>query len=75
MIIGAKKTFKFFFQKRKAKGTACFLGGILMVLYGWAMIGERAHARRGARASDGVAEGAAGSASLAAELQQRRSHA
>ena len=39
MIIGAKKTFKFFFQKRKAKGTACFLGGILLVLYGWAMIG------------------------------------
>ena len=39
MIIGAMKTFKFFFQKRKAKGTACFLGGICLVLYGWAMIG------------------------------------
>ena len=39
LIIGPKKTFHFFFQKRKAKGTACFLGGIALVLYGWAFVG------------------------------------
>jgi hypothetical protein len=39
LIIGPSKTYRFFFQKRKAKGTACFLGGIALVLYGWAMIG------------------------------------
>ena len=39
LIIGPTKTYRFFFQKRKAKGTACFLGGIALVLYGWAMIG------------------------------------
>ena len=39
LIIGPTKTYGFFFQKRKAKGTACFLGGIALVLYGWAMVG------------------------------------
>ena len=39
LIIGPAKTYRFFFQKRKAKGTACFLGGIALVLYGWAMVG------------------------------------
>lgn len=39
LIIGPSKTYRFFFQKRKAKGTACFLGGIALVLYGWAMVG------------------------------------
>ena len=39
LIIGPSKTYRFFFQKRKAKGTACFLGGICLVLYGWAMVG------------------------------------
>ena len=39
LIIGPTKTYRFFFQKRKAKGTACFLGGIALVLYGWAMVG------------------------------------
>ena len=34
-IIGARKTFRFFFQARKAKGTACFMGGIALVLIGW----------------------------------------
>ena len=38
-MIGPKKTYRFFFQWRKAKGTACFIGGILLVLYGWAMVG------------------------------------
>lgn len=39
MIIGAQKTFRFFFQKRKIKGTSCFLGGIGLVLLGWPVIG------------------------------------
>lgn len=39
LIIGPMKTYRFFFQMRKAKGTACFLGGIALVLYGYAMIG------------------------------------
>lgn len=39
LIIGFAKTYRFFFQKRKAKGTACFLGGIGIVLYGWPVAG------------------------------------
>ena len=39
LIIGPAKTYRFFFQARKAKGTACFLGGIALVLYGWTIIG------------------------------------
>jgi len=39
LLIGFEKTFRFFFQMRKWKGTACFLGGIMLVLFGWAMIG------------------------------------
>merc|ERR1712224_22023 len=39
LIIGPQKTYRFFFQWRKVKGTACFLGGIALVMYGWAMIG------------------------------------
>ena len=39
LIIGPKRTGRFFFQWRKAKGTACFMGGMALVLYGYAMIG------------------------------------
>lgn len=39
MIIGVQKTGKFFFQKRKVKGTACFLGGVVLVFAGWAFFG------------------------------------
>lgn len=39
LIIGPAKTYRFFFQVRKAKGTACFLGGICIVLYGWPVVG------------------------------------
>jgi hypothetical protein len=39
LIIGFAKTYRFFFQKRKAKGSACFFGGILLVLWGWPIVG------------------------------------
>jgi hypothetical protein len=39
MVIGVQKTIKFFFQQRKLKGTVCFLGGIVLVIIGWAFIG------------------------------------
>jgi len=39
LVIGFRKTVRFFFQKRKLKGTACFLGGIGLVVIGWAFIG------------------------------------
>lgn len=38
-MIGVGKTYRFFFQKRKWKGTACFFGGMALVLYGWAIVG------------------------------------
>eukprot|EP01111_Echinosteliopsis_oligospora_P013188 TRINITY_DN4665_c0_g1_i1.p1 TRINITY_DN4665_c0_g1~~TRINITY_DN4665_c0_g1_i1.p1 ORF type:complete len:143 (+),score=18.08 TRINITY_DN4665_c0_g1_i1:80-508(+) len=37
--LGITKTGKFFFQKRKLKGTACFMFGIFLVIIGWAFIG------------------------------------
>lgn len=39
LVIGIQKTSAFFFQKRKIKGTSCFLGGIVIVLIGWPVIG------------------------------------
>ena len=39
LIIGARKTLNFFFQKRKLRGTVCFLGGIALVLVGWPVFG------------------------------------
>eukprot|EP01114_Cavostelium_apophysatum_P014805 TRINITY_DN3925_c0_g1_i1.p1 TRINITY_DN3925_c0_g1~~TRINITY_DN3925_c0_g1_i1.p1 ORF type:complete len:140 (-),score=1.97 TRINITY_DN3925_c0_g1_i1:50-469(-) len=38
-VIGFQKALKFFFQKRKLRGTTCFLGGIALVLIGWVFIG------------------------------------
>jgi len=39
LVIGPRRTYKFFFQKRKLKGTSCFLGGIFLVIVGWPFIG------------------------------------
>lgn len=39
LIIGPQKTFYFFARKQKLRGTACFLGGILLVFFKWPFIG------------------------------------
>ncbi|XP_046373354.1 vesicle transport protein GOT1B-like [Haliotis cracherodii] len=38
-VIGLERTARFFFQKHKVKATGFFLGGILVVLLGWPMVG------------------------------------
>ncbi|XP_059489109.1 vesicle transport protein GOT1B isoform X2 [Neocloeon triangulifer] len=38
-VIGLERTFRFFFQKHKARGTLSFFGGIAVVLLGWPLIG------------------------------------
>ncbi|XP_075016527.1 vesicle transport protein GOT1B isoform X1 [Calonectris borealis] len=38
-VIGLERTFRFFFQKHKMKATGFFLGGVLIVLIGWPLIG------------------------------------
>eukprot|EP00128_Syssomonas_multiformis_P009839 Colp12_sorted_trinity150504_noHs@5011 len=39
LLIGLKRTFSFFFQVRKWKGSVCFFGGMIMVLVGWPFFG------------------------------------
>ncbi|XP_061486361.1 vesicle transport protein GOT1A isoform X2 [Rhineura floridana] len=39
IIIGLRRTFGFFFQKQKFKGTSFFLGGIFIVLFRWPVLG------------------------------------
>ena len=38
-IIGLQKTFYFFARKQKLRGTACFLGGVLLVFFKYPFIG------------------------------------
>uniref|UniRef100_A0A672IID5 Vesicle transport protein GOT1B n=1 Tax=Salarias fasciatus TaxID=181472 RepID=A0A672IID5_SALFA len=38
-VIGLERTFRFFFQKHKMKATSFFLGGVLVVLIGWPIVG------------------------------------
>ncbi|XP_055274746.1 vesicle transport protein GOT1A [Moschus berezovskii] len=39
LIIGLRRTFSFFFQRHKLKGTSFFLGGVLIVLLRWPLLG------------------------------------
>ncbi|XP_008575578.1 PREDICTED: vesicle transport protein GOT1A [Galeopterus variegatus] len=39
LIIGLRKTFSFFFQRHKLKGTSFFLGGVAIVLLRWPLLG------------------------------------
>lgn len=39
IVIGLERTFRFFFQRHKLKATGAFLGGVVLVLIGWPVIG------------------------------------
>ncbi|KAM7053767.1 vesicle transport protein GOT1A [Molossus nigricans] len=39
LIIGLRRTFFFFFQRHKLKGTSFFLGGVAIVLLRWPLLG------------------------------------
>ncbi|CDO68986.1 hypothetical protein BN946_scf184762.g2 [Trametes cinnabarina] len=39
LIIGPHKTFYFFARRQKLRGTACFIGGILLVFFKWPFVG------------------------------------
>nr|XP_042902877.1 vesicle transport protein GOT1B [Parasteatoda tepidariorum] len=38
-VIGYERTFRFFFQRHKIRGSAAFFGGIFIVLFGWPLVG------------------------------------
>ncbi|CAH1119466.1 unnamed protein product [Phaedon cochleariae] len=38
-VIGRERTFRFFFQRHKAKGSIAFFGGIFLVLIKWPLFG------------------------------------
>lgn len=38
-VIGLERTFRFFFQRHKLKASGFFLGGVLIVLIGWPIVG------------------------------------
>eukprot|EP01128_Nolandella_sp_AFSM9_P012053 TRINITY_DN8917_c0_g1_i1.p1 TRINITY_DN8917_c0_g1~~TRINITY_DN8917_c0_g1_i1.p1 ORF type:complete len:137 (+),score=18.08 TRINITY_DN8917_c0_g1_i1:157-567(+) len=39
LVIGIRKTQRFVIQRHKLKGTICFFGGILLVLFGYTIVG------------------------------------
>ncbi|XP_053562682.1 vesicle transport protein GOT1A [Bombina bombina] len=39
LIIGIRRTFTFFFQRHKLRGSSFFLGGALLVLLRWPLLG------------------------------------
>ncbi|XP_045039354.1 vesicle transport protein GOT1A isoform X2 [Desmodus rotundus] len=39
LIIGLRRTLSFFFQRHKLKGTSFFLGGVVIVLLRWPLLG------------------------------------
>lgn len=39
LVIGLRRTFFFFFQRHKLKGTSFFLGGVIVVLLRWPLLG------------------------------------
>ncbi|XP_066153738.1 vesicle transport protein GOT1B isoform X1 [Euwallacea fornicatus] len=38
-VIGRERTFRFFFQRHKIRGSIAFFGGIIIVLLGWPLVG------------------------------------
>ena len=38
-VIGPRRTFSFFFQRHKVRATISFIGGIIIVLMGWPIVG------------------------------------
>lgn len=38
-VIGMRRTFDFFFQRHKIKGSAAFFAGIVIVFLGWPLVG------------------------------------
>lgn len=38
-VIGPRRTFSFFFQRHKFKGSVSFISGIIIVLMGWPIVG------------------------------------
>ncbi|CAG5121835.1 unnamed protein product [Candidula unifasciata] len=38
-VIGLERTYRFFFQRHKLKATGFFVGGMLIVLIGWPVVG------------------------------------
>ncbi|XP_033126310.1 vesicle transport protein GOT1B-like [Anneissia japonica] len=39
LVIGLERTFRFFFQSHKLKATGFFVGGMVVVLVGWPLVG------------------------------------